>query len=234
MNCIISTFFSSKKGPQNPNTWNGEDFEIIRAFYESVIRNDMNCIILIDSSSEEFIQTYQTEKIRFVRCSTNKLNLVDIRWRLYQNLLIEREDIENAFFVDISDVVVLRDPFKHIQSGILYCGDEQKIYCTEPWMTSRLDMLNQDLLFSNYYQYQNKLILNAGILGGPSKILKDVCKRIADILETSNIEETTVDMCAFNHVLRIDYSDILVHGNPVNTVFRQFDYSNKEAWLCHK
>ena len=41
-------------------------------------------------------------------------------------------------------------------------------------------------------------------------------------------------MCVFNHVLYTYYENIIIHGQPVNTVFRAEDIDNETAWFKHK
>ncbi len=234
MDFIISTFFTSEKDPQRPNKWGNDDFSIIKEFYDSVVKHDLNCLILIDNSSDEFIKNYQTEKVKFIRCDSSGLNMVDIRWKLYYNLLNERTDIFRAFFLDVSDVVILKNPFKFIDDDKIYCGDEENINLNNDWMIRRYSLLNNSEINKKLNSYLSKKVINAGILGGYREYLIDITKKIKDILSESKIKHTTVDMCVFNHVLYTNYENKLIHGLPVNTVFRANDLNNQIAWFKHK
>lgn len=234
MGCIITTYFTSEKDPQRPDIWANDDFSIIEEFYKSIQKNDLNTIILIDNSSEEFINQYKTDKIDFIRCDSSGLNMVDVRWGLYNQLLKNKPDISEAFFVDVSDVVVLKNPFSFIKSDKIYCGDEETINSENKWMLNRYSLLNHPEINSLSSNYLNKKVLNAGILGGNRKFLLDITAKISDILNYSKIKKTTVDMCVFNHVLYTYYENIIIHGQPVNTVFRAEDIDNETAWFKHK
>jgi hypothetical protein len=160
--------------------------------------------------------------------------MVDIRWKLYANLLKSRPDIERVFFVDVSDVLILKNPFNFIESGKIYCGDEDSINMKNSWMMDRYFLLNQPAILNKLSNYANKQIVNAGVLGGDRTLIMEIAEKISHLLSISNITSTTVDMCTFNHVLYMDYENKLVHGLPVNTVFKSYDIHNKIAWFCHK
>jgi len=160
--------------------------------------------------------------------------MVDIRWKLYYNLLNERTDIFRAFFLDVSDVVILKNPFKFIDDDKIYCGDEENINLNNDWMIRRYSLLNNSEINKKLNSYLSKKVINAGILGGYREYLIDITKKIKDILSESKIKHTTVDMCVFNHVLYTNYENKLIHGLPVNTVFRANDLNNQTAWFKHK
>jgi hypothetical protein len=234
MDFIITTYFTSEKDPQRPHMWANDDFSIIKNFYDSVVKHNLNCIILIDNSSDEFIKKYQTDKITFVRCDSIGLNVVDVRWGLYKKLLINRPDILRAFFVDVSDVVILKNAFNFIESEKIYCGDEEIINSDNKWMVHRYALINHPEINTLNSNYINKKVLNAGILGGSRDYLLDITDKISEILDYSKIKTTTVDMCVFNHVIYTNYENNVVHGKPVNTIFRTNDVNNNVAWFKHK
>lgn len=231
MNIIITTFFTNGLDPQRNLKWADDDFSIIKDFYESIIRLDLNCLILIDNSSDSFVRKYETSKIKFQRVDSSGLNLVDIRWKIYNDILLNN-NYEYVFFLDISDIIILKDPFPFLSDNNIYCGDENDCNINNSWMLNRYYLLRNSI--SSIDHYINKIILNAGILGGKSDKLIEITKEIANILNVANIKSTTVDMCAFNHVLRSYYNDNIIHGLPVNTIFRANDFNNDIAWFKHK
>jgi hypothetical protein len=234
MNFVLTTYFTSEKDPQSSNIWSNDDFTIIKKFYDSIVEHDLNCIILIDNSSDAFIEKYKTDKIQFVRCDSSGLNMIDIRWKLYHDLLSQNTDISSAFFLDVSDVVILKNPFNYIQPDKIYCGDEEIINQESQWMLRRYKLLSNKEIDNELKKYLDKKVINAGILGGNRDYLIDITGKISNLLLHSKITHTTVDMCAFNHVLYTYYRTNLVHGLPVNTVFRADDSDNKIAWFKHK
>jgi hypothetical protein len=235
MDYIVTTYFTSEKDPQRSDIWANDDFSIIKDFYESVIKHNLNCIILIDNSTDEFIKKYKTNKIEFVRCDSSGLNMVDIRWKLYNKILNERKEIKRAFFLDVSDVIILKNPFGYIVPDKIYCGDEENINIKNDWMNHRYALLKNPEVNEKMINYLNKKILNAGILGGERNYLIGITKKMAEMLDSSKITHTTVDMCVINHVLyTYTKKDMLIHGSPVNTVFRKNEINNEVAWFKHK
>lgn len=85
-----------------------------------------------------------------------------------------------------------------------------------------------------YKTYCDNIVLNAGIVGGSIEDIRNIANRINKILLETNVTNTTVDMCAFNHVLYTYYGDSIVHGEPVNTEFRKEDVDNNICWFKHK
>jgi hypothetical protein len=41
-------------------------------------------------------------------------------------------------------------------------------------------------------------------------------------------------MGAFNYIARTHFSNKLIHGAPVNTVFKEYESSRMECWFRHK
>ena len=130
--------------------------------------------------------------------------------------------------------LILKNPFEFIESDKIYCGDENSINMQNKWMMDRYFLMNQPIINNNLANYANKVVLNAGILGGDRLVLLEIAKKMSALLSTSGIKSTTVDMCAFNHTLYMGYERKLVHGLPVNTIFKAYDVNNKNAWFCHK
>jgi hypothetical protein len=161
--------------------------------------------------------------------------MVDIRWKLYNELLNERKDIDRAFFLDVSDVVILKNPFHFINPDKIYCGDEESINSKNDWMLHRYNLLKNKEVSDLFPSYLNAKVLNAGILGGERNYLLGITKKMSDMLEYSAVKHTTVDMCILNHVLyTYCKTDMIIHGSPVNTVFRKEDINNQIAWFKHK
>jgi hypothetical protein len=214
MNYIFTTYFTTGVDPQRPGSWPQNEFNIMKDFYESVVKNKLNCVILHDHCSPEFIEQYSTDKIKFVRVDDVKLNMVDYRWKLYHNLLNEMPEIKNVFCLDISDVVILKTPFKGIKKDMVYIGDEECTNKENWWMVERYKMLSL-----NSKEYEDKKVLNCGVLGGSKEVMLDVTEAIASILERGNVTKTTADMAAANHVVYTKYADKLVSGLPLNTKY---------------
>jgi hypothetical protein len=233
MNVIVTTFFTSGIDPQKNIKWENNQFDKISTFYNSIKSLNLNCIIFYDELSDIFVKEYSTEKIRFIKVNSSRLNMIDVRWLIYKDFLDKNDNVNNVFFTDISDVTILKDPFNHIRDGFIYCGDEENINSESLWMKHCYRCLN-NLDETKLKNIDDKKILNAGILGGNSRLINDVISKMCEILIESNVKHTTVDMCTLNYILYSYYSDIIIHGTPVNTVFNNYEKDNKIAWFKHK
>jgi hypothetical protein len=236
MNYIFTTYFTSGNDPQRSGSWPSNDFDIIKDFYNSVVKYGLNCVILHDHCSAEFIRQYETDKIKFVRVGEVKLNMVDYRWKLYHNLLEEMPEIEKVYCLDISDVVILKNPFEEMSEEVLYIGDEEGTNKENWWMMERYQMLGLDPT-----EYVDKKVLNCGIFGGNREMVLEAIGAIASILEKANVAETTVDMVAANEVVYRNYEGRFMSGLPLNTKYRggvfafEGEYNDsEEAWIQHK
>lgn len=234
MDCIFTTFFTEGDDPQRTTRWIKDDFHKIKDFYESIKKYDLDCLVFYDNLTKDFIEKYQTEKIKFLKTDSSDLNLIDVRWPIYKKYLENDKDIKNLFCLDISDIVVQNNPFLHIKNDKIYCGDEEGINGNSSWMLHGYDCLNNQEIKNNTYKYLDKKILNAGILGGGKNIIYLVISKMSEILEKSNVKHATVDMSALNYVLYTFFFDKIIHGYPVNTIYNGYEQNNKTAWFRHK
>ena len=233
MDIIVTTFLTKGKDPQRELSWDKDDFSIMEKFYNSVIQNDLYCLILHDNCTKEFIEKYECNNVKFIKVKHSGLNCVDVRWGLYARLF-DIFRIGRCFCCDISDVIILKNPFNFIEQGKIYCGDEPKIIKDNNWITKRFALMKGDDIQEMYKTYCDNTVLNAGIIGGSISDMRNIANRIHNILLESNVTTTTVDMCAFNHVLYTYYEDVLIHGTPVNTEFWKEDIDNQICWFKHK
>ena len=88
MNCLVSTYLTTKKDPQRNTNWDSNDFGIIENYYNSVVSHGLTSFILADNISEEFIDTYENENVKFIHCPPPNANTIDDRWFLYYDFLV--------------------------------------------------------------------------------------------------------------------------------------------------
>jgi hypothetical protein len=236
MNAIFTTYFTSEKDPQRPFIWANDDFSIIKNFYNSVVKYNLHCFIFYDNCSDEFVQKYQTDKIKFVKYDARNKNMVDERWSLYYTYLKHNENIKKLLCLDISDVVILKNPFNFMSNDTVYVGDEECLNRQNRWMLDRYEMIGFDI--RNIF---DKKVLNCGILGASREHMLDITKKIGDIITENNVMHTTIDMAAANAVIYSAYSNKLVHGQPWNTKYRggAYPFSGKDnmadtCYIQHK
>jgi len=163
------------------------------------------------------------------------MQLYDYRWFLYKQLL-SFSLIDNVFFTDISDVEVISNPFPHLRSDMLYCGDERGTLSQCGWLNParKNPVLIEGLDEFRDIMNSDKPLLNAGILGGNSIVVLDFLSTFCNIISAvaARPVEHTADMAIFNYAIYY-YNFDVIHGHPVNSVFRG-GLNETDVWFRHK
>ncbi len=248
-NELVSIFLSTYKAPALTIKDIPDIFPYMRNWYESVKKQpELHATVFLDYIPDGFIEKYATERIKFRKCNPKTLNAIDSRWKVYREFLEVSPEIENVFFTDITDVLVLKNPFPEMQAHVdkVFCGDEAKfdnkpIDISWNWMHNRWELLRKIQPADKHYaigeflsKHGKKAVLNAGLLGGNKMLIIDVVRRMEEFLDRFNVHEATVDMNALNYILYSYFEKSLIHGSPVNTEFWTEDWSNKICWFKHK
>jgi hypothetical protein len=71
---------TSKKDPQRAIYQPNDNYDYIKPWYETMIKQDMHGIIFYDKLSDEFITEHQTHKIIFKKCTIGKYSINDERF----------------------------------------------------------------------------------------------------------------------------------------------------------
>jgi hypothetical protein len=165
------------------------------------------------------------------------------RYFIYRNFLqLYAREINNLFITDVSDVVAINNPFTQplflANPSALFCGDEPK-YLDNEWMTDHSNHLRNSI--ADYTGYEEKFktapLLNCGIIGGNVKLMKGFIEKLCRIHQQHNHDNQTAytgDMGAFNYLARTQFNECILHGPPVNTVFKAYEYHRTDCWFRHK
>jgi len=170
---IFTTYFNSKPDPQHirsPTPSNSIDY--IKPWYKSVNKLKLNGVVFHDGLSNEFIETYSTTHVRFVKCELGDFSLNDERFFIYLQYIIEFcPNAKHIFLTDGNDVVITKNPFvfvKNFKDNKLFVGRNNGNYLRQS-NYNRLEMIPR---FENDFgkklerKFYNQTIYNAGILGG--------------------------------------------------------------------
>ena len=238
--CQISGVYDVNRNEILP----ADDFALIQNWYYSVLDLKLNAIIFHNNFSTETCQKYENQYIKFIKIDfDNKFNPNIFRYYVYNEFLrTNASTIKNVFFTDISDVIVLKNPFEQklfrANGHHIFCGDEPKILANE-WMTDHCEHLRNKIqdfkIFEDQYKIQT--LLNCGIFGGNIKIIQPFVEKLWNIHQENNADNATKftgDMGAFNYLIRTKYNDQLFHGEPINTIFKAYDIQNTDCWFSHK
>jgi hypothetical protein len=201
-------------------------------------------VIFHNSFSEETCRKFSNENITFIEVEYNAaFNPNVFRYFIYRDFLLNfKSSLHSVFVTDVSDVVVVRNPFEAFlfqeNRNTLFCGDEPKVLDND-WMNNHSTHLRNQI--ADYAEYEKKFasdtLLNCGIIGGSATVMLNFLEKLCFIHEHFNINNETAytgDMVAFNYTARTHFNNNLIHGAPVNTVFKEYESSRMECWFRHK
>lgn len=241
MNYIVSSLFTTCVDPLRNIRWS-PSLGIMDKWYRSgekvcAENKDIQLLVFYDQLDENILSKYSSEFITFIQveeCGEHSPH--DYRWIVYNAFLENNiESVDNVFFTDISDVLIKQNPFLNIEKDVLYTGDENQLWENE-WAAPRNEYYLEYLpSFKEVYE-KNKLssFLNAGILGGNSKIVLEFLNKITHYISiTLNKPYETSDMIIFNYVV-YKYFPNKKHGFPVNSNFWKYEINRNDVWFVHK
>jgi hypothetical protein len=220
------------------------NYELVRNWAESVANAQLQGIIFHNNFSQETCEKYHNEYITFIKINHNpEFNPNVFRYFVYRDFLEQHiPSIYNVFVTDISDVTLAKNPFISTyfldNKNTIFCGDEPK-KLNNSWMIAHSENLRNNMPdFADYeLEFGNETLLNCGIIGGEAPLLlgffKDLCS-IHQLANSNNQTAYTGDMGAFNYLARTKYNHQLKHGEPINTVFKQYENQRNDCWFRHK
>jgi len=209
MNVILSNYFTSKPDPQRGTVWNSNDLKIIESWYLSIIKLKLNAVIFHDHCSDYFIRQLTTDKISFVYYEP-KGDIMNAKFRCFYNHILNSK-YSKIFCTDISDVIVMKDPFPLIKDDSLICGSEEKRIGEGAFMREV-----QRRIF-NKISYKDKRLLNCGIIGGYMDVILGVLRKMVISFNKTG-DRMNSCMAVFNHVIYNNGIKITT-GSEIHSVF---------------
>ena len=243
-NYIFSALFTGVYDVNRNEILDSDNFNIIKDWYNSVMQLKLNAVVFHNTFSKETVAQYQNEFVQFEFVQLDgKLNPNIFRYSAYYNFVNKhKEFISNIFITDITDVVVIQNPFnttlftQNLDS--LFCGDEPKLLAND-WMHEHNTHLRNTI--SNFEHYEkenaNKTLLNCGIIGGSLETITQLLNKVVYIHNTHSISNKTaftLDMGVFNFVARTNFFRKILHGAPINTGFKDYQVDRNDCWFRHK
>ncbi|MEI8052216.1 MAG: hypothetical protein WCH52_00585 [Bacteroidota bacterium] len=242
-NLIVASHITGIYDVNRNNILANDDFSIVADWANSIEALQLQGIIFHNNFSEETCKLHQSDHIYFVKIDYNSLYNPNVfRYFIYEAFLKSYAHlIKNIFFTDISDVVVYKNPFQEKiyldNHTSIFCGDEREIL-DNAWMQNHSNHLRSKIPDYALYEtnFKNETLLNCGIIGGNISVMHRFIKQLKTIHQKYNSDNDTPytgDMGAFNYLARSRYHHKIIHGNPVNTEFK--NYSNDfSCWFKHK
>jgi hypothetical protein len=226
------------------NTLQNDDYLLIKEWAESIVALRLKGIVFHNNFSKETISKFQNEHIQFIKIEyDSRFNPNVFRYIVYEDFLKKNADfIKSVFLTDVSDVVVITNPFTSpffIENPeLLFCGDEPKPLEND-WMLAHSAHLRSKI--ANYVdfekQFKTATLLNCGIIGGNINVMSEFVEKLSQLHQLHNFDNQTAytgDMGAFNYLARTQFNERLAHGMPCNTVFKEYQNDRKDCWFRHK
>jgi hypothetical protein len=238
--CLITGIYDVNRS----TTLQENDYELVRAWAESLAKAGVKGILFHNGFSEETCLKYTNSYLSFVKITPDpRFNPNVFRYLVYLDYLEKLENPpDNIFVTDVSDVILLNNPFTSAlfkeSPNTLFCGDEPCSLANE-WMNAHSTSLRSQIDDFAAYEalFAVETLLNCGIFGGNYLIFYDFLQQLGAIHRSYNSENRTAytgDMGAFNYLARTKFNDRLRHGFPVNTVFKVYEETRIDCWFRHK
>jgi hypothetical protein len=242
-NLIVSCHITGIYDVNRNVTLANNDFSLVSDWANSITTLGLQGIVFHNNFSEETFRLHESVYIHFVKIDYNPIfNPNVFRYFVYAEFLKQYSHLmENIFFTDVSDVLVLKNPFVQelyrTNSNKIFCGDETE-QLENKWMQDHSQHLRSKIPDYSAYEnhFKNDTLLNCGIIGGNTSIIHPFIEELWTIHCQNNSDNRTAftgDMGAFNYLVRTRYNNQVIHGSPVNTEFKGYAY-NDLCWFKHK
>lgn len=219
-------------------------FGTIQKWYDSIVKLQLSAIVFHNTFSKKIVEKYANEYVQFIAVEYDgKLNPNVLRYFIYRDYIRQHsQHINNLFVTDITDVEVINNPFENktfIENpDSLFCGDEPKLLDNE-WMQAHNDHLRNSMPGFTLYEElnKNKTLLNCGVIGANISVMELLLAEmiaIHDAYSFTNKTAYTLDMGVFNYIARTAFADKIIHGEPVNTIFKKYEIERTDCWFRHK
>mmetsp|Transcript_159109 Transcript_159109/g.296456 ORF Transcript_159109/g.296456 Transcript_159109/m.296456 type:complete len:729 (-) Transcript_159109:69-2255(-) len=230
----------------------GVSIDVMRMYYDSVLRSGCCCTLLHDGAfSEDFQAKYRTERVRFLQVDALKLNvqfnrkfgLNDARFFNMHEAFCAHKGWQKLFFSDIFDVKIGSSPCSSAKEGTLYIGTDNAAFASK-WLERRFTELGQaylEFFRQNLMQEAVRPMWSAGIVGaGDRETMADFLAKLLAVLTDPEIAAVKrgdyqgVNMAAVNYVAERFFSGRAKGGHPLNSKYRAYERHRRDVWFVHK
>jgi hypothetical protein len=243
-NVVMACLISGVHDVNRNTTLTDDNHQLVKDWAESITAANLKGVIFHNNFSEETCKSFDNDTISFVKIAYDlQFNPNVFRYFAYRNFLQQHiKQIKGIFITDVTDVVLVKNPFTDTlfieNPSTLFCGDEPKLLNND-WMIAHAENLRKNI--PDYAEYESnfgdEILLNCGIIGGTSNLLLDFLQQLCAIHQHANRDNKTAytgDMGAFNYLARTQFNNKLIHGAPVNTVFKEYENERNDCWFRHK
>lgn len=200
---VLSNYFTSKIDPQRKIKQVSNNFDYIKEWYNSIIINDLKAIIFHDNLDFEFVSKYETEKIKFIKCSLGNMSLNDERFFVFNEYL---NQIDNSCYIlisDINDVIIRKSPLELFLKSPqkLFIGrDEQYNWRSRSWSLHEIREFHYKFNYKIPSSFLYCPMFNAGLIGGEVTIIRELLDNMQSLFVKINNHENN-NMIVLNLIL---------------------------------
>lgn len=246
---IFTTYFSKKIHPNNPNDDHvigrqedgrvgQNDFEYIKNWYDSIVKNNLKGFIFYDNLTDEFVAKYSNNNIAFVKVPTGDFSNNDWRFFCYREFL-KKHKFDNVFLTDGSDVVVVQNPDNIVKEY----NDTDLFVCKDNISINRFGYLqiHEQARWDNYSWFAmqhltGKLpLINMGVIGGSYDNILDFLDKFCLVRIKMQNPDFNADMWVGQYIFRhLLSSKKILLGSPFTSDFKEYQNDRKDVYFIHK
>ena len=230
---ILTTYFCKTKDKHHEKYAPCNDIGYIGNWYYSVKKHNLYGIVFYDSCSKEFIEKYQTPKIKFIKTDSQKFKytLNDQRFVIYEDYIKANKNIKKIFMTDGNDVTIVNNPFKFINKNDIYIGTEEET------IKNKFDWFNKKCINENLKKSLEKnkfeIILNAGIIGGTRENILDILGKMNAMFKNYADKNCNINMAVLNVVGYDDLKNKKI-SKKLNSKFKHYQHYRDDVYFIHK
>jgi hypothetical protein len=243
-NLVLACHITGVYDVNRNTTLEHDDYELVRDWAESLAASEVQGILFHTNFSAATCQKFSNEFLSFIKIDCHpSYNPNVYRYFVYRDFLQHNlSHVHSVFCTDVSDVVLVKnpftDPFFLENPHAIFCGDEPKALQNE-WMFDHGTHLREKILDYAAFEvaFANETLLNCGIIGANAELFNQFIDQLCAFHELGNQDNKTAftgDMGVFNYVARTQFNAQLLHGAPVNTVFKNYETERTDCWFRHK
>lgn len=220
---VITSYLNGAKDPQKGKRWPC-DPSLLRPLYDSIYlsgNGEIPVTLITDCMNRDNCPM----PFDFVVAGGGMSPYLQ-RWK---GMLGQMDGIREdyVFCVDATDVEMVNNPFMSNLGNYLWEGDEDGTINNE-WLLKHHDT---PLLNEFYASNLDKKLLNAGVIGGRTCMVREFLKQM--VWYINNFEWGMTDMGLFNYVLYTHFPGQIRHGRRVTNVFKSYS-PDPASWWKHK
>lgn len=229
---IFTTYYTGKPNPQKTaKKAIPDDFEMIKGWWESIVKNKLQGCIFHDGLSREFVSQYQNENVRFIHVpyiSNRSVN--DERFYVYLKYLTQHPEIKWLLCTDLFDVTFQKNPFEYInQKDKIFIGSENTEVVNFSVIKNNAKRAYKKT--SPWWDLLDVLTFNAGIVGGHRDIM---LKLLRIMIQEFSCVDYKINANMFVLCKSIIENRITtVTGPPLHSKYKEYEKEGN-FYICHK